>query len=193
MAPTHAHAQPRAKGTPPRGPLGVYFIEGHSLPQYEECHVQQRQCEAVLRPGSVCCGQNRPRLKHRGPIPIVLRGARTCCARAKMRVVSYCGECTQKGALDKNGAWRGHMPIVGARGTPKKGQNKKIGFAKESTCAHHLVPRPYHAQIWPRSLRPRKYLRAPSLVPHPKSPPHIGTQKSRQSKNDHRPKMRVVS
>jgi Rieske Fe-S protein len=75
------------------------------------------------------------------------------------------------------------MAIVGARGTPKKGQNKKIGFAKESTCAHHLVPRPYHAQIWPRSLRPRKYLRAPSLVPHPKSPPHIGTQKSRQSKN----------
>ena len=78
------------------------------------------------------------------------------------------------------------MAIVGARGTPKKGQNKKIGFAKESTCAHHLVPRPYHAQIWPRSLRPRNYLRAPSLVPHPKSPPHIGTQKSRQSKNDHR-------
>ena len=54
------------------------------------------------------------------------------------------------------------MAIVGARGTPKKGQNKKIGFAKESTCAHHLVPRPYHAQIWPRSLRPRNYLRAPS-------------------------------
>ena len=25
-------------------------MEGHSLPQYEECHVQQRQCEAVLRP-----------------------------------------------------------------------------------------------------------------------------------------------
>ena len=64
------------------------------------------------------------------------------------------------------------MAIVGARGTPKKGQNKKIGFAKESTCAHHLVPRPYHAQIWPRSLRPRKYLRAPSRGA-PKKPPHI--------------------
>ena len=65
------------------------------------------------------------------------------------------------------------MAIVGARGTPKKGQNKKNGFAKESTCAHHLVPRPYHAQIWPRSLRPRKYLRAPSLVPHPKTRFHF--------------------
>ena len=64
------------------------------------------------------------------------------------------------------------MAIVGARGTPKKGQNKKIGFAKESTCAHHLVPRPYHAQIWPRSLRPRNYLRAPSRGA-PKKPPHI--------------------
>ena len=50
-------------------------------------------------------GQNR-KLKNRGHTPFYLGGARTWCARAKMRVVSYCGECTQKGAQDKNFCFR---------------------------------------------------------------------------------------
>jgi len=58
------------------------------------------------------------------------------------------GNAHKRGHSIKNGAWRGHMPIVGARGNPRKGQNKKFG------------------------LRPKSKPRAPSRAA-PKKPPHI--------------------
>ena len=138
-APTHAHQGRRAP--PPQGPLGVFHWVGALSANLFSSSVSWRAAP-------VCCGQNRQKLEIAVTYPFIWR-ARGLGAR--VRRCEWChdvGIAHKRGHSIKDGAWRGHMPIVGARGNPRKGQNKKFG------------------------LRPKSKPRAPSRAA-PKMHPHI--------------------